>query len=540
MVNKITFSLHTFKVSKHLMPFQAHKLFAGQLPFGVSAFFILMTSKMNKKYIHQPNMNPTAGKSGFRPAGMLLAALMTIIFFLADNSNANAQNEGKQLFEKNCAVCHKIGGGKLVGPELLGVTERREKAWLLKFIRNSKELIDAGDPIAVKVYEENNKVPMLTFTNLSDGEINSIIDYIEKWEPEKEVVFNVDVNKREGFTRTEILRGERFFYGLIPFEKGGSTACVTCHNTVTNDTLNWNPSAMDLAASFMDKDGMNIYKSMAEPTSEVMRQAHAEYKLTEQEVFYIGSFLSEFSHAGMKEHKIFPKKLMLFILFALLMTLALIDLIFTKKIKYRFIHVIVILVGLGVHFNLAVVEAQALSRTPEYAPDQPIKFSHKVHAGDNKTDCRYCHSIADYSKSAGIPSNNVCLNCHNVVLSGRHSGKFEINKIHRAAKSGKPIEWVRIHNLPDHVFFSHAQHANAGKIECEKCHGPVAEMDIMKQFSDLSMGWCINCHRDTKINFEGNKYYSTYEKLHEDLKSGKIDSVTVEHIGGLDCMKCHY
>lgn len=485
-------------------------------------------------------MNPTAGKSGFRPAGVLLTTLLTIFFFIADTGNSSAQNAGKQLFEKNCSVCHKIGGGKLVGPELLGVTQRREKAWIMKFIRNSKELIDAGDPIAVKVYNENKKVPMLVFTNLSDGEINSIIDYIDKWEPEKEKVFSVDINKKEGFSRKEILRGERLFYGLIPFEQGGTTACVSCHNTVTNDSLNWNPSAMALAGAFMEKDGINIYKSMGEPTSDVMGKAHTGYKLTEQEIFYISAFLSEFSHDGMIAHKIFPTKLMIFILFALLMTLALIDLIFTKRIKYRIIHLTVILVGLGVHTSLAVVEAQDLGRTKDYSPDQPIKFSHRVHAGDNKTDCRYCHSIADYSKSAGIPSNNVCLNCHNVVLSGRNSGKFEINKIHRAAKSGKPIEWVRIHNLPEHAFFSHAQHVNAGKVACTKCHGPVAEMDIMKQFSDLSMGWCINCHRNTKVDFTGNKYYSTYTKLQEELKSGKIDSVTVETIGGLNCMKCHY
>jgi len=495
---------------------------------------------MIKKYTEPKNMNPTASKTGFMPTGILLAGLLTIFFFIADSANLQAQNEGKALFEKNCIVCHKLGGGKLVGPELMGVTQRRDRAWIVKFIRNSKELIDSGDPVAKKVFEENNKVPMLIFSNLSDAEINSIIDYIDKWEPEKEKVFTVDVNKKEGFSHTETLRGERLFYGLIPFEQGGTTSCVSCHNTVTTDSLNWNPSAMDMATSFMNPNGMNIYKSMADPGSEVMRKAHAEYKLTDQEVFYIAAYLSEFSTTGMTKHKIFPKKLMLFILFALLMTLALIDLIFTHKIKYRFIHIIIILAGLGVHLNLAMVEAQSLSRTKDYAPDQPIKFSHKVHAGDNKTDCKYCHSTAEYSKSAGIPSNNICLNCHNVVLSGRNSGKFEINKIQMAAKSGKPIEWIRIHNLPEHAFFSHAQHVNAGKIECETCHGPVAEMDIMKQFSDLSMGWCINCHRQTKVQFTENKYYNSYVKLHQELSEGKIDSVTVEKIGGLDCMKCHY
>jgi hypothetical protein len=132
------------------------------------------------------------------------------------------------------------------------------------------------------------------------------------------------------------------------------------------------------------------------------------------------------------------------------------------------------------------------------------------------------------------------MNCHSVVKVGTRSGKFEINKIYRAEKSGKPIEWIRIHKLPDHAFFSHAQHANAGKVACQTCHGKVEEMDVVKQFSDLSMGWCINCHRQTKVNFENNHYYDSYKKLHDDLKSGKIDKVTVDKIGGIDCMKCHY
>ncbi|MDY0103725.1 MAG: c-type cytochrome [Lentimicrobium sp.] len=485
-------------------------------------------------------MSHTPIKSGYSKANMVWASLIVIMLTSMFSHGAYAQDEGKQLFEKNCQVCHKLGGGKLVGPELVGVPAVREREWLVKFIRNSKELIESGDPHAIEVFEANNKIPMQAFPNLSDGEINSIIDYIANWEPPKKPAFTVDVNKKSGFTETEILRGERMFHGLIPFENGGTTACFTCHYTKTTDSLDWNPSAHDLAVAFMENDGMNMYESMREPTSAVMQKAHAEYKLTEEETYNIAAYLSEFSHEETKPLKIFPARLMIFLLFALLMTLALIDLIFTKKIKFKAIHYTIIIIGLAVHFNIAMVEAQNLSRTPDYAPDQPIKFSHKVHAGDNETDCQYCHHIADFSKSAGIPSNDVCLNCHNVVLEGRNSGKFEINKIKRAEKTGKSVEWIRVHNLQDHVFFSHAQHVNAGQIECEECHGPVAEMDILKQFNDLSMGWCIECHRDTKVNFKGNEYYSTYMKLHDELKAGKIDSVTVEQIGGLDCMKCHY
>lgn len=486
-------------------------------------------------------MNHITGKIVFRQAVTRLVPLILLMLILLPG-RAEAQNEGKQLFEKNCMVCHKLGGGKLVGPELVGVTEKREHDWLIKFIRNSQEMVEAGDPIAVQVFEENNKVPMQPFPNLTDADIENIIDYIKNWTPEAKPEFTVDINKREGFTAEEIQAGEKLFHGKMAFENGGTQTCVSCHYTQNINNLDWNPSIYDLAKAFMEKDGMNMYVSLTEPTSNVMKTAHKEYKLTEKEMFNIAAYLSDYAKSGqeVKPIKKFPTRLTLFIVFAVLMTLALIDLIFTKKVRFRAIHGIILVVGIAVHFNIAMVEAQNLSRTQNYAPDQPIKFSHKVHAGDNKTDCRYCHNIADYSKSAGIPSNDVCLACHEVVKEGRNSGKFEINKIFRAKNSGKPVEWIRIHNLQEHVFFSHAQHVNAGKVECETCHGPVEEMDIMRQFADLSMGWCVQCHRDTDVNFTDNKYYSTYQKLHEELKAGKINSVNVELIGGLDCMKCHY
>jgi anthranilate/para-aminobenzoate synthase component I len=139
-----------------------------------------------------------------------------------------------------------------------------------------------------------------------------------------------------------------------------------------------------------------------------------------------------------------------------------------------------------------------------------------------------------------MPSPGLCLNCHKVVTQGARSGKFEINKIYRAIQSGKSIPWVRIHKLPDHVFFSHAQHVGAGKIKCQQCHGKVEEMDLVKQAADLSMGWCVNCHRRTPVQFTDNKYYETFKKMHDEVKSGKIKQVTVEQVGGIDCSKCHY
>ena len=213
----------------------------------------------------------------------------------------------------------------------------------------------------------------------------------------------------------------------------------------------------------------------------------------------------------------------------LLMALALADLIWFKRVKYRVIHALVIVAGLGIQGTLIIQEGINLGRTKNYMPDQPIKFSHKVHAGQNKIQCQYCHSIASYSKSAGIPSASLCMNCHKVVIAGSRSGKFEIKKIYRAIESGKPIEWVRVHKLPDHAFFSHAQHVAAGKVECQTCHGPVETMDLIKQVSDLSMGWCVNCHRSTGIQATTNKYYESFKALHDEAKAGK--KITAERLG---------
>lgn len=216
---------------------------------------------------------------------------------------------------------------------------------------------------------------------------------------------------------------------------------------------------------------------------------------------------------------------------------------------------------------MVVQGAIGLGRTKNYQPEQPIFYSHKVHAGINQISCLYCHGNAWESKHATVPSLNVCMNCHAAINDytkgpklfredgSEVDGTAEIQKLYsytgydpKAGKytaPGKPVEWVKIHNLPDHVFFSHAQHIRAGQVQCQTCHGPITEMDEVKQFAELSMGWCINCHRTTKVNFpdstgNGNKFYSIYEKFHQDLKTGKKDSVTVENIGGTECQKCHY
>ena len=184
-----------------------------------------------------------------------------------------------------------------------------------------------------------------------------------------------------------------------------------------------------------------------------------------------------------------------------------------------------------------------------YQPEQPIAFSHKIHAGEHGIDCNYCHHTARSSKHAGIPSVNVCMNCHTYINEGTTTGKEEINKIYAAIGfdpstrtyipnyEQKPIEWVRIHNLPDLAYFNHSQHVNVAGVECQTCHGPVEEMDEVYQYSKLTMGWCINCHRETEIDTD-NPYYHDLHNEWIDKYHG--EEITVDMIGGRECAKCHY
>jgi cytochrome c2 len=228
---------------------------------------------------------------------------------------------------------------------------------------------------------------------------------------------------------------------------------------------------------------------------------------------------------------------------------------------------IVVLFLVGGYFT--VKGAINLGRNKDYQPEQPIYYSHKVHAGTNQISCLYCHTGAEEGKHANIPSLNTCMNCHMNIneYTGEKlyredgsevNGTAEIQKIYKAVGfepgknantwdmdlgKTKPVQWAKIHNLPDHVYFSHAQHVKAGKVQCQTCHGEIQKMDEVKQAADLSMGWCINCHRTTKVQFKENGFYSIYEKYHNQLKNGEIDStkgVTADMIGATECQKCHY
>tara|TARA_Y100000590_G_scaffold462786_1_gene627819 strand:+ start:1451 stop:2074 length:624 start_codon:yes stop_codon:yes gene_type:complete len=180
------------------------------------------------------------------------------------------------------------------------------------------------------------------------------------------------------------------------------------------------------------------------------------------------------------------------------------------------------LVGLAIVVGIVSLFPSASDQG--YYPEQPIPFSHKLHAGTNKIDCKYCHVGVTRSHHASIPPMNVCMNCHRVVKTDSP----HIQKLARAYRDGKPIEWVRIHRLPDHVFFNHRPHISAG-VSCETCHGDIKEMDRIYQSKPLTMGWCLNCHRGE----------TTPEQVLENLgkkrgKDGRAD------VAPVNCSTCHY
>jgi cytochrome c553 len=338
---------------------------------------------------------------------------------------------------------------------------------------------------------------------------------------------------------SDIRRGERFFKGLLPFNREHE-ACASCHNLDYIDTLNWNPSAYEIAVKYASQD-FNAFRTVVmNPMAGKMAQVHENYVIEETDLRNVKAYLDNLATQGPPEARTTHFNLIFFIFLLLLVIWALVELLFMKKIKYRFIPGLIFLGALGWQAKMIVEEATRLGRQQYYAPNQPVKFSHKVHAGDQKIDCLYCHHTAEQSKSANIPPSSLCMNCHMIIREGTNSGRFEIAKVVNAFETGQRIEWTRIHNLPDHVFFSHAQHVNAGKLDCAECHGQVETMDKLMQVNDLSMGWCLDCHRTKEVQFTSNSFYETYEKMHEQLKKGEITKVTADMVGGEDCMKCHY
>ena len=330
--------------------------------------------------------------------------------------------------------------------------------------------------------------------------------------------------------------GKKHFFKLV--NNDGKT-CAECHYFVEGDTTNWNPSAPDLAARVKIYEAEGLGKYFDKPAGEVMKVSHTGYSLSKNDEADLITFLSSLSTAPPAPSKQFKIRLFLFILFVGFLIFIRIEKKRIHRIKpiARKFLILITWTGIGI---IVVQDSIALNRSRNYEPVQPIKFSHFIHATNNRIDCNYCHSGVLKGKSAGIPPLSLCMNCHKHLAKGARTGFFEIRKITDSYENKTPIRWIRVDKLPDYTYFNHMQHVKVGKINCVTCHGDVKNMHTVKQIEDLSMGWCIKCHDTRAVDFS-NEYYKTYySALYDSLRSGKMDSVMVSDIGGRDCGQCHY
>jgi cytochrome c2 len=423
-----------------------------------------------------------------------ITSLLALFSFSISLAFADAA-EGEKLFTANCTSCHAINE-KVVGPALKDVHKRRDAKWLVKWVKNSQAMVKSGDPVAVQVYKENNEALMTSFENLSDAQINSIIDYI-KAESDKPAA-SATASAGGSSTTTD----------------GGMSA--PAEDGFYNNTTFIALSVMALILFVIVFVLVRIKKTVQEIYDNKFPEAAAAEKGPEVDV------------RTTWKYKLFT--------------------------KHPVVGTIVVILGFTIVLGIYGFDYgnKKVGVQKGYAPAQPINYSHELHAGKYKINCLYCHTGADKSKQATIPSASTCMNCHmHVTASAKYNGQVspEIAKIYAAVgwdaekkaydtnKPQKPIKWVRIHNLPDLAYFNHAQHVKIGKVECQACHGPIEKMAVVAQQSSLQMGWCINCHREAKVDVANNDYY---EKLHANLKAEGKSYVTVANAGGLECGKCHY
>jgi mono/diheme cytochrome c family protein len=408
--------------------------------------------------------------------------LVAGLAFLGTAAHAQGDaSKGEAIFKANCTACHDVER-KVVGPALGPVmkTETDDK-WLTKWIQNNQALIAAKDQKAVAVYNSNGQQTMSVFLSLSDGDVANILAYVRATHADNE-------------------------------KKQASAPAVAA------DT---GPSSLTIYALI----GVLIFAVIIILVLNKVIGTLEKLLVKNQDIFAAEPQVEEVPvdrFATLKKY--------------------------AKNKKLVFFVLVVGTLALGSWTWMALWTTNVHQG---YQPEQPIHFPHDLHAGAMKIDCQYCHSGAYKSKNASIPSLNVCMNCHKTIdrRLGASEASTEIAKIYTAlgydpktqkydTTKATPIQWVRVHNLPDFVYFNHSQHVKVQGLKCQTCHGPVETMPEVYQYSPLTMKWCIQCHRRTNVNTKGNAYYDKMEAVHDLIKAGK--PVTEAAMGGIECGKCHY
>ena len=466
---------------------------------------------------------------------LLIFSLLMIVSVLPAQNGGGvdeaAFSEGKTLFRNYCAQCHnKSMVDDMTGPALGGVAERWSdypQEDLYRWIRNSQALIQTGHPRAVEIYEAWNKNAMNAFPNLTDSEVSNILVYIDA------VYTGNEPGKPAGPAAEEVIVQEEDNTLLFVVLAGilGVLAVVLAR-IISN---------------------LNYMVKLREGDTNARRRTLVEVLTS--------------------------KGVIAFVIFALVVlggyTTVNNAIMLGRQQGYepeqpiKFSH--------ATHAGLQKIECQ-------YCHDGARRSKHSVIPAANT--CMNCHSAIKVGSQYGTaeitkiyasigwdPNSNTYIEGvedmsrkdleriykrwigdtyikengglddeGEQIIEDQWQGIVSSLTNERTAddKVFGPIEWVRLHNLPDHAYFNHAQHVSVGKVECQTCHGPVEEMEVVYQHAPLSMGWCVNCHRETEVQFNDNEYYKSYEKYHEEMAKGDRTKVTVEDIGGLECQKCHY
>ena len=448
-------------------------------------------------------------KRGLIAIGLLLSTSASIY------AQGDAKN-GEKLFKANCTACHALDK-QLVGPALGGVVDRLKKEqnldtdWLHKWIKDNKSLRESGDKYAIEVYEKFNKTEMLAYPNLTDQDIKDILEYTTNPPAPEPAAADAAATA------------------------GTDTNSVAALEAAKKESVNSKIILISLVAI----GALLLWLLLKLNQLVKLQQSEELSELNANRAVSLGDLYRKYHYVG-------------------------------KGVLV----VLGILAAYGIWNWLMWIGVYK-----GYKPEQPIYFSHKIHAGENKIDCQLCHSSAKYGKVSEIPSMNVCMNCHRTI--SEYNGKYmepgkdkafydgEIQKIYAATGwdpasqqyTGKtqPVEWVRIHNMPDFVYFDHSQHVVAGEqaiisshnkknpeakidVVCKACHGQVDTMNVVQMANDFTMGWCIECHRTTEVDMNNGYNKEYFKNLHDKLKKqyGSGTKITVDAIGGLECGKCHY
>ncbi len=453
----------------------------------------------------------------------LTAVLLTANSLSATIHEGGDYEAGKTLFNNNCASCHGVKEGQIVAaPSLYGVAERWEgqdemiKLW----IKNPNAAIASGDSYVLGLVKQyQGAYGLMAAQAVNDEDINNILTYVSEW-----------VDPGGGDVAAEGPCGNPY---ELEVEESGSSKPVFWFLIV----------AVLAAIIAVAASGAN------RAISSTLREKDGEKPL--EDLPY-----AERVKSWAWENKTW---------------VSIISLVF---VMFFFI-------------PWAYNGALSINVMEDYRPEQPIEFNHKLHACANEIDCQYCHNSASKSKHAGLPEPMLCMNCHKGVKEGHNDEMTaEIQKIYEYAgfdpvtstypdslkDSKKPFVWNKVHNLPDHVFFSHQQHVAVGGLECQNCHGPVDtkytlgkvatseeimelaanDPSIISLESDvLTMGWCIECHNKAGIdvmNSENGYYQEIHDRLIASKELGQRDlkkylednTITVKELGGWECSKCHY